>query len=368
MAWTVVLSHVFHLSGYYAEQRWRWLLSVLDGTAAVNVFIIVSGFVIAHLLLARDERYGSYLIRRALRIIPIYYLCLIVALLLLPAQIQFHTHEWIADHASWADRFAAVAPHLREHFLWHLTLLHGIIPDSVVPESAWAILGPAWSLSLEWQFYLLAPFILRLLRVNRTVEVVSVIGLLALHAALHRQSALVWRWPAFLPLSIHFFLLGILCRLHLPAIARQPAWVVPATGLAAMLLFRSRTYEILVWTVFFTAVLWEIRLPMAAAYSMLKGTAGVLAGLTQNRLAVVLGRASYSTYLVHIPFLAGLAWIGESEFALHGRGPLTLLCLLALPFLALLSIGLYEFVEAPFIRLGARLATAKPIVPTDASA
>ena len=366
MAWTVVLSHVFHFSGYDANRSLQWVGKLLNGTAAVNVFIVVSGFVITHLLLARNERYGPYLIRRALRIVPIYYVCLLIALVLLPVQIRFSTHDWIADHAVWAHRFAAFTPNLADHFLVHLTLLHGIIPDSLIPESSWSILGPAWSLSLEWQFYLLAPFIVRLMRVGRIAELACVMVLLAIHVALHRQTAFTWHWPAFLPLSIHFFLLGILCRLHLPAIARQPVWVIPAVGFGGALLFHAWTYELVVWTIFFAAILWEIRRSMNTDLAA-TSTGAVLSGLAQNRLAIVLGRASYSTYLIHVPFLACVAWAGESWLGLQTPGSLTVLCLLALPVLAFLSMGLYEYVEAPFIRLGGRLAAAKPIVATETS-
>ncbi len=367
MAWTVVLSHVLHLSGYDDKQPLMWLKLLLDGTAAVNVFIVVSGFVIAHLLLVRNERYGPYLIRRALRIVPIYYVCLLAALLLLPAQVEFHTHGWISDHDTWARRFAAFEPRLPEHLLGHATLLHGIVPDSILPQSAWSILGPAWSLSLEWQFYLVAPLLLWLLRVNRIVQVLVVVVLLAAHAALHRQTQLIWEWPSFLPLSIHFFLLGILCRLHLPTLARLPSWVVPVVGLAAAVIFRSRGYELLVWTFFLTAVLLEAAGPDDGSRPK-KRFAAAVAFIAQNRLAVRLGRSSYSTYLIHIPFLSALTWIGEHGFALHGQGAITLIAILGLPLLALLSLALYKFVEAPFIRLGARLVAVKPIVPTEASA
>ena len=38
----------------------------------------------------------------------------------------------------------------------HLTMTHGLFPDGVLPDVWVGFLGAAWSLSTEWQFYLLA--------------------------------------------------------------------------------------------------------------------------------------------------------------------------------------------------------------------
>ncbi len=38
-----------------------------------------------------------------------------------------------------------------------------MVPENVMPFAGTAFLGPAWSLSLEWQFYLVAPVLIGLL-------------------------------------------------------------------------------------------------------------------------------------------------------------------------------------------------------------
>jgi peptidoglycan/LPS O-acetylase OafA/YrhL len=65
-----------------------------------------------------------------------------------------------------------------------------------------------------------------------------------------------------------------------------------------------------------------------------------------------MGRSSYSTYLVHIPFLATVTWIGAHQFGIQTQRGVSVLLLIAIPLLALLSQALYFFVEAPFIRMG----------------
>ena len=38
----------------------------------------------------------------------------------------------------------------------HLTMTHGLFPNGVLPDVWVGFLGAAWSLSTEWQFYVLA--------------------------------------------------------------------------------------------------------------------------------------------------------------------------------------------------------------------
>jgi peptidoglycan/LPS O-acetylase OafA/YrhL len=38
-------------------------------------------------------------------------------------------------------------------------MLHGAVPDVLVRNAPSAFLIPAWSVSLEWQFYLVAPLV-----------------------------------------------------------------------------------------------------------------------------------------------------------------------------------------------------------------
>ena len=54
-----------------------------DGVNAVDIFVIISGFVIIHLLETGQEDYRTFIFRRLLRIYPIYFICLTASCLLL---------------------------------------------------------------------------------------------------------------------------------------------------------------------------------------------------------------------------------------------------------------------------------------------
>lgn len=79
LAWWVVANHAIDLvgGGWLSPSAESFLT---NGAAAVNLFVIVSGFVVTHLLLSKEEHYSIYLMRRFLRIAPIYLFCLILAI------------------------------------------------------------------------------------------------------------------------------------------------------------------------------------------------------------------------------------------------------------------------------------------------
>jgi peptidoglycan/LPS O-acetylase OafA/YrhL len=133
--------------------------AIAEGANAVTVFIIVSGFVIFFLLDSAREGYGTFIWRRVLRLYPVYLICLL-------ASVPLQSMELAAlRQAPWPhplnpglmDIAAASLSYLPEQLAAHLAMIHGLLPPSVLPHSPYALLGPAWSLSLEWQFYIVAP-------------------------------------------------------------------------------------------------------------------------------------------------------------------------------------------------------------------
>jgi len=100
MAYWVVLGHAPYLAGISAEGGGVFMPLTLRlfnrGNAAVNVLIIVSGFVITHLLLSRKEYYLPYVTRRWFRIFPIFFVSLLIAILLQPFYLVAYTDfEWV---------------------------------------------------------------------------------------------------------------------------------------------------------------------------------------------------------------------------------------------------------------------------------
>ena len=79
LAWWVVLFHLGMLGRFDSAQRTRFEnLVVLGGWQGVELFIILSGFVIAVLLEVQRETYRVYIVRRFFRLAPVYYVLLVL--------------------------------------------------------------------------------------------------------------------------------------------------------------------------------------------------------------------------------------------------------------------------------------------------
>jgi peptidoglycan/LPS O-acetylase OafA/YrhL len=118
-----------------------FVLATLPGWMGVNLFFVLSGFLITGILLdtkSKPDYYRSFYIRRVLRILPLYY-----AVLLLLAVLT--RTGWVNRDASWA--FLG----LSFFYLSNITTLFGVAMQY----------GVLWSLAVEEHFYLLWPAAVR---------------------------------------------------------------------------------------------------------------------------------------------------------------------------------------------------------------
>ena len=359
LAWWVVVGHALNLSGAgaYLPRRLAWIM--VRGDLAVALFMIVSGFVIANMVLARKERYGPYITRRLFRLLPLF--VVVLGLAIASRDIfatAFLDNPWTTAHAYRADRMHAEAAYGLLHLGLHLTLLHGIPPDSMIPYASTAFLAPGWSLSLEWQFYLLAPLLVAAFTRPRAGSPgLAVLLLLLSGLALHSMFGR-WQLPSFLPLSIAFFWCGITSRLLLDRAAS--AFAIVMTGLSMALLltvsFRSSLQSLLivalVWVPFLAIAAREARTGRSAEWKWARIVAWLVA---TNPVIGTLGRWSYATYLVHVPLFGIIVGTAMRLSGRVDRPAIILFTLLAVPVILLASAALHHFVERPGIRLGAWL-------------
>jgi len=354
LAWLVVLAHVVALTG--VRQAWPQLNALnAAGDWAVSLFIIISGFVITHLLLVKAEPYSLYIGRRLLRLYPAYLVALAAGIWTLPLGFEaMDSLEWqdavLAQH--YLRQAAEVAHgHLGWHVFWHALLLHGVIPNNLLDESEYFFLTPAWSVSLEWQFYLLAPLLVQGLRHRRWQPVIlgaAVLGYLAYRKGLFGEFSL----SSILPGSIGYFLVGIGTRLGIERIGTLERYPTPlVVGAILLALGAPQLMPLVGWLALMSyALLGDKALASNDPLVLL------LRRALDSRVAAQAGLRSYSVYILHwvivnlVLYLVVKSHIGVSPwqtFAITLCG--TLLLTLAS------SEVLHRLVEKPGIALGRQL-------------
>jgi peptidoglycan/LPS O-acetylase OafA/YrhL len=276
-----------------------WIISPLaHGGAAVDVFFILSGLVIFRSLESCRFQARPFLILRATRIFPVFLAMLAAAIALQPLPAPFSAMPWIAPDGLahdiipqgwptfWAVEIAA-----------HLTMTHGLFPNFLLPDAWNSFLAAAWSLSTEWQFYLLA-LLLGRTRMSAERLVTVFLSLAAVGLAWDIAAPEVWRFSrAFLPNKAHYFALGIASAVWVD----RRSWRSFAVVLVAALLLSAahgnagKLAPPLIWTLCLAAQSQPRRLALIAVP-------------LQWRTVQWLGAISYPIYLANEPIQKALAY------------------------------------------------------------
>jgi peptidoglycan/LPS O-acetylase OafA/YrhL len=275
---------------------------VHHGEAAVDLFFCLSGLVVMQSL----ERFGfapwPFLRARARRLLPVYFVVLAASVGLLAAGSPVPEMPWVkVGSPAWAFWAQGLPAGFGWHLLAHVTLTQGLIPQGVLPWAYITLLGPAWSLSTEWQFYA----VVAALRV-RNLGVLAFL-LLAI-AVLYRAavSGLPGYWTfskAFLPDAAGYFALGVASASLLRG---GSAWVFAAVfAVVCGVGFCSGVPEKIVTPVVWVVVLAGERRPgrVGGVVSKVIGYAP-LCGANPSygfRVLLWLGAVSYPLYLVNVP-------------------------------------------------------------------
>ncbi|MEB3329228.1 MAG: acyltransferase [Candidatus Sericytochromatia bacterium] len=240
VAW-VVWFHIWQLSWLPQHLGPISLQHLVEtGFSGVELFFFISGFCL-FLPWVRARLSGSpapglrhYAYRRAIKILPSYWLSLL-------AMLAIARPDWLTDPA-------AVAWNLG----WHLVFL-----QNVVDSTQQAINGVTWSLGVEVQFYVLFPLVAAaFVRFPRT----TCLALVALAEA-WRRGAAAW-WPG----SLSYAMIQLPAYVDLFAFGMAAAWLIahraaspPPTRLARALATLV-ALGALAWVNGYASGLWDSRI------------------------------------------------------------------------------------------------------------
>lgn len=301
----VLMRHyIHHPSLLLLGPQWGWM--------GVNLFFVLSGFLITSILLRLTDQRGAlkiFYVRRSLRLFPLYFLALLVYFV---ASASVGSPQPVKTVLLYISFLQAFLPPL----ITHLT---------IVPHPDWVVMGfgVLWSLSVEEYFYILWAPLVTFTRARRAPLLAVLASILLLtpwirffypdpkggqelflaqvdSLAAGCLVAILWwdyghRWRARLQLHARW-LYGCVAALIALAI-----WIDFATGITKRSVFDLRVFNATDYTVLWLA--WSLWLLVTLAVS---GTSAIVPRLLRHPLLRWLGRISYCLYIVHYPIYLAL--------------------------------------------------------------
>lgn len=308
------------------------LALIVEGHTAVGLFLVLSGFILAYGNRDCDIDWWQFVRNRLLRIAPLMIALTVVGTYAFPQSFKF------------------------EGF-WQHVLLQSNLPGAN-PMGPFALMF--WTIAVEFQFYLVFPFLLRFLRARGLRYVAAAIGLALITRAVAVLHGANPRDMSYWTIVGRFdqFLLGMALGLtYRPGILHGWRRLVPA-GVAAIGLVIGSIYGFHRAGGWPAVAFWKMAWPTAEG---LVWTAFILVYLEASpwiwsgiaRPLCALGTLSFSVYLVHRIVIDGMSKTGWllTVSAVPAPWNSILNLLIAIPIIVALSCLTYYVIEKPFLDL-----------------
>jgi exopolysaccharide production protein ExoZ len=249
------------------------------GASGVDVFFIISGFILWTIASERQPTPFGFLIRRIQRVAPLYWLLTLAV---------------TAACAVWPGIFFDAKPTV-SHVLLSLAFISHMNPDG----GPFPVITDGWTLNYEAIFYVIFTAVLFAPRRWRLALMTAALIALPVYGYFIRQDAYI------MGANMHFlqFAAGVwLAEARLRGILpeRRTGIVLAGLGAALFVLLQALSVEVYFWR----PIIWG-----TPALLLVAGLVSVEAdgGLPQVRWLHGLGDASYSIYLCHFLFISLLA-------------------------------------------------------------
>lgn len=345
---SVMLYHFFD-SRFAIDQTSTWDLNPFRlGWVGVDVFFVISGFLITNILLCQKEHphyFRNFFLRRTLRIFPLYFGFLFL-FFTLPSLLSFQMpHSW----ENLANR--------QEFFWFYLADLYTFCFNSW-PELS---LSHFWSLGIEEKFYLFWPFIIWFFSQTQLRWICVLLFILSISSKLfmlgyHENGILVnYTFP--------------LCRLEGLAAGAYLAILQQRNKEAIQV--KGQFWLFLILALYLGIYLFEKTLaPMTLSMQLIGFPLNAVVGffivcsalrpdsltthLLNHKTLRLLGKYSYALYLLHLPLLGLITKFNPISKNIHP------IIFSALPFLLWLFLSIFcawvswTIWENPFLKLKQR--------------
>lgn len=323
------------------------------GHFSVAVFIVLSGFCLTIPVALSSEKqlrggFVTYISRRAKRILPPYYIALLLVILL----IFLIPILRIPMNTAWDSKIPVTIGGV----ISHLLMIHNLNPDWV-----FKIDGPMWSVATEWQIYFFFPLLLliwRKINLYASLAVSIVLGLIPY--ALFKSLGIAHPW--------YLGLFGMGMGAAAITFSEEPAFIKIKAFLISKIFFYISLFLMSLMLVISSfknvhPIITETYVGFVISLLLIKFTSieknlftkenGVEKPLflkfLNHFLVVKLGTFSYSIYLIHAPLLAlfNLIMIKTAAISLEMR--LAYMLMIAVPAAVCIAYIFHLFFERKFM-------------------
>jgi peptidoglycan/LPS O-acetylase OafA/YrhL len=324
---------------FHLPMPWLWGAIAKSGAAGVDLFFALSAFLITSILLRERAETGGislrrFYLRRVLRIWPLYFLLIGLGVVL--------AHTMANQSLPWY--------YVAGYLLFVGNWVHAVFGR---PES---VCSPLWTVSIEEQFYLVWPLLMKMLR-RRGMIIAGIVTFLL--ATVSRAGFMLTGWSGGF---IYYgstsrcdsLALGILLALfadRLPRLRRGMRWLLLAAGLSGWVASSAWLNE-QPGPVDMRMVLGRLVVSVSAG-AILYACLHSHSRLVRGDWVVRLGKISYGLYMLHLTGILIMLNL------LHPVWGWQLLATKALGFVmtVILASASYRWIESPFLRLKDRFAT-----------
>jgi len=326
---------ILHTTNYLNEKFYNdqllvngyWKNFAMEGGHGVTLFFVISGFILSlpfakwRLNNGRKVSLRNYYLRRLTRLEPPYIIALIIF---------FIANVWVLHKYSFGN--------LLPHFFASATYLHTTLFSSFSP-----ILPVAWSLEVEVQFYILAPFFFLVFLIHSKIIRRAIFLLIIIVGAYY--------WFDYWAIGtvftfLHIFFIGIfLADLYCTKtiFIKNDFWglVIGILSLAGFLFLPSLHYapgyaaKLLCMFLLFHCVLTNVSVKKIFSFEII----------------TIIGGMCYSIYLLHLAIISAAGtFLSKFHSGPDSRSYFPIYALVLILSVLIISAVYFLFVEKPFMR------------------
>lgn len=207
---SLIIAHFCTLTE--TEQFW-----IISGTSRVKAFFTITGFLVTYSFLRRDCDIMSYAVKRFVRIVPAYAICVVFCLFLGLAVSSLDTMEFFSNGQTW------------KYLMANFTMLNWLEPElpntfqgNFMPQMN----GSLWSMKQEVLFYCIVPFLIRF--IGKTGKWIA---LLLLSCCIASYSFVVIQAQYFM-----YFISGMTVLLYFDIIMKHIRWLLPLSSILYLMI------------------------------------------------------------------------------------------------------------------------------------